>query len=262
MFQTISQFNLHMKKILLLAFLLLWMAGLILAQDAWQSSLLNVGTNGELTYHPDENGYVLPDFSHAGYKGGGIDMPDVPAVQEISPISGDNTAHIQDAINSIGLLPINDQGIRGALLLKAGTYDVYGTLYIKYDGVIVRGEGQGADPESSTIIFARGNSPNQRDVVLLGSATRVSGTSQLSNTKSFITDDIVPVGSFSFNVENSSLYEVGDRIIIFHPATQSWIESVDRGGVPFPDPSAPANPDERWVEGQLPIVIQSFYYSH
>ncbi|MCB8993988.1 MAG: T9SS type A sorting domain-containing protein [Bacteroidales bacterium] len=230
----------------------------IRAQNPWQSSLLTIGQDGRLIYHKDENGFILPDFSHAGYKGGGVDIPDVAVVKEISAVPGDNTRNIQDAIDYVGSLPLNAEGFRGALLLKAGKYDVFGRLYVKYDGVILRGEGQGDDSTTSTIIYARGNTPNQRDVLLMGNPSRISGTTQAGGTQSQIIDDTVQIGSNSFNVDNLSLYSVGDRIIIYHPATQEWVDAVDKGGVPYPDPSAPSDPDERWGAGQLPILYNRF----
>ena len=86
---------------------------------AWQSALLTVQDN-TLVYHPDADGFVLPDFSHAGYMGGDGQIPDGPTVSTITPVSGDNTAHIQAAVDAVGKLPMVN-GIRGALLLSAGT---------------------------------------------------------------------------------------------------------------------------------------------
>ncbi len=235
---------------LLIFLLIITIAG---AQTPWQSELLAVGNNGSLTYHADSNGFKIPDFSHAGYKGGDKDLPEVATVKTISPVSGDNTKHIQDAIDYIGNLPKNADGIRGALLLNAGKYDVYGSLYVKYDGVVLRGVGDGENPAKSTIIYARGNTPDQRTVITLGNTSQINGTKQISNTKSNITDAKVDVGSTDFSVENATLYNVGDRIIIYHPASQGWIEAVNQGGVPYPDPSAPTDPDERWKVNQLPI---------
>lgn len=228
------------------------------AQTSWQSALLTVNADQSLVHHTDEHGFRLPDFSHAGYRGGGVALPDVSVVKEISPIDGDNTKHIQDAIDFVGSQPKNAEGIRGALLLTAGIYNIYGSLYVKYDGVVLRGVGEGSDPLTSTIIYARGNTPSQRTVITLGSTSQINGTKQISNTKSNITDDFVAVGSYSFNVENPSLYVPGDRIVIYHPATQAWVDAVDKGGVPYPDPSAPTDPDERWVAGKLNILFHRY----
>lgn len=248
-----------MKKVKILFLIQFCITGFVYCQTTWQSALVTLGNNGGITYKADKDGFIIPDFSHAGYKGGGIDLPVVPTVKTISPVIGDNTKNIQDAIDYAGSLPKDENGIRGAVLLNAGKYDVYGTVYVKYDGVVLRGVGQGADALSSSIIYARGNTPAQRDVVILGySSSQVNGNTQISGTASNISDPVVPVGSCTFNIENSSLYKVGDRIIICHPCTQSWIISVNQGGVPYPDPSAPTDPDERWVAGQLPIVYNRF----
>jgi hypothetical protein len=231
------------------------------AQTPWQSALLTVGNQGELTYHTDNQGFKLPDFSHAGYRGGGIDLPEVMTVKTISPIPGDNTKHIQDAIDYVGNLPKNSDGIRGALLLQAGKYEIYGSLAVKYDGVVLRGVGEGSNPANSTIIYARGNTPSQRTVITLGNSSQINGTKQISNTKSNITDEKVNIGSRTFSVANASLYKVGDRIVIYHPASQAWVNAVNKGGVPYPDPSAPTDPDERWKENQLPILFHRYVKS-
>jgi len=246
-----------MKKLITI-FVFAAFSGLVFAQSAWQSALVSVSSEGRITYHPDADGFVLPDFSHAGYKGGGIELPEVPTVKTIEAIEGDNTQHIQDAINEVGALTKDANGIRGAVLLKAGKYEIYGTILVNYDGVVLRGEGQGDDENTSTILYARGNTPAQRDVVKMGNTSQINGKTVINGTKSFITDAIVPVGSFTFHVQYPELYKVDDRIIIHHPCTQLWVNAVDQGGVPYPDPSAPTDPDERWVANQLPIVYNRF----
>lgn len=68
----------------------------------WQSELLKQNADGSLVYYADSDGFKIPDFSHAGYMGGGVEIPDVAVVKTISPVSGDNTAHIQAAIDEVG----------------------------------------------------------------------------------------------------------------------------------------------------------------
>jgi hypothetical protein len=163
--------------------------GHISSQTSWQSALLKIADDGSLTYHRDSDGFYLPDFSHAGYRGGGIAIPDVPVMKTISPVAGDNTKHIQDAIDYVGSLALNSSGLRGALLLEAGEYPIDGSLFVKYDGVVLRGVGDGDNPQTSTIIFARGNTPHQRTVMTLGNnSSQVNGTKQISGTISNITE--------------------------------------------------------------------------
>lgn len=218
---------------------------------AWNSVLL-APQAGKWVAQPDPDGYILPDFSHAGYKDGDAQIPEVPVVKTISPIAGDNTAHIQAAIDAVGAMTITD-GVRGALLLSAGTYPINGTLNVPYDGVVLRGEGIGL-----TIIHALGDTPHQRDVVVIGADKRIWGASEKNGTRQLIQDPVVPVGAMSLTVSDASSYVVGQQIIIYHPCSTAWLEAVDYGGVPYPDPTAPADPDERWTVDQYPITYHRY----
>jgi hypothetical protein len=81
-------------------------AGILRAQDSWQSQLLKVAGDGALTYIQNADGFVLPDFSQAGYRNGEpvpiIDMPDrTETISPLPDVAADNTAHIQAAINKV-----------------------------------------------------------------------------------------------------------------------------------------------------------------
>ena len=62
---------------------------LICATTAWaegnHSKLVYPGPDGRLVYVPDEKGNIIPDFSHCGYMGGGVALPDVPIVLTVQP---------------------------------------------------------------------------------------------------------------------------------------------------------------------------------
>jgi hypothetical protein len=49
------------------------------------------------------------------------------------------------------------------------------------------------------------------------------------STTQQITSEIVPVGSRTFEVENGSMYSIGDRLIIQHPATDAWLAAIRYG---------------------------------
>ena len=86
------------------------------------------GADGKLVYVPDESGNVIHDCSHAGYGGGGVAIPTVAAKETIWPVAGDNTAHVQAAIDRVAALPRDPSGFRGAVLLQPGRYDVAGAV--------------------------------------------------------------------------------------------------------------------------------------
>jgi hypothetical protein len=194
----------------------------------WQSKLVQVDKKGNIAYQPEENGFVIPDFSAAGYRGGGASLPKVKVVHSISAIDGDNTAHIQAAIDKVGAMPLK-KGIRGALLLKAGLYNISGSIHIKYDGVVLRGEGQGESPSNSTIIYGKGNLPHQRTLVYVGDRQNQNNWKKQIGKKINIEDDYLPAGSKTLVLASIENFNVGDQIVITHPCSKAWLESVEYG---------------------------------
>ena len=91
------------------------------AQDlAPTSSRVYPGTDGRLAYEPDGQGNTIHDASHAGYRGGGVAIPTLPVRETVWPVAGDNTAHVQAAIDRLSARQPDANGLRGALLLRAG----------------------------------------------------------------------------------------------------------------------------------------------
>src|SRR6185369_13772438 len=111
------------------------------------------GGNGTLVYVPDEQGNTILDSSHAGYGGGGVPIPTVPVKDTIWPVAGDNTEHVQAAIDRVSALPLDRNGFRGAVLLNAGYYRMATSLRIQASGVVLRGEGMG---DTGTILIGTG----------------------------------------------------------------------------------------------------------
>lgn len=194
----------------------------------WQSELVKLNQDGSLSYYPDDFGYIIPDFSSVGYKGGGVEIPDVPVVKVINAIQGDNTANIQAAIDEVGTMPLVN-GIRGAVLLKAGLYNIVGSIYLQHHGVILRGEGQGDSPDNSTILMARGNTPHQRTFIHVGyKGTANQWNNKLSSNVNIV-DDYVPSGSDKITLTSVQLFSVGDQIVIHHDDTQKWLNEIGGG---------------------------------
>src|SRR6266498_4300967 len=121
------------------------------------TSLVYPGIDGKLVYVADSLGNRIPDFSNAGYKGGGVTIPYVPVKAIVWPVAGDNADKIQKAIDSVAALPLDAYGFRGAVLLKMGFYQLDKPLYIKASGVVLRGEGMS---DIGTILF--GKTPKQQ----------------------------------------------------------------------------------------------------
>lgn len=196
---------------------------------AWNSAkVMPDPVTGRLTYPADSAGNRIPDFSHAGYRGGGVPLPTVPVVKTLSPTTGDNTARIQAALDEVGALPLQADGYRGALRLSTGVYQIDGTLRLTKSGVVLSGVGNGDDPATNTILRRSGTS--QTAIIQAGNLDD-QFKSEVVGTRSQITTALVPVGARGFEVDHPEYYRVGDPVVIFHASTQAWLDAVDRGGV-------------------------------
>ena len=166
-----------------------------------------------LHYRADAQGNRILDFSYAGYKGGGVKLPIVRVVETIGPAPGDNTAQIQTAIDAVSKLAQDTDGLRGAVLLKPGSYDVAGTLKIGADGVVLRGSGSG---EGGTIV--RMTRTPHRLLDISG-----AGTWQVEGTPVAINGPYVPAGADVIQVAAGSGFKAGDGILIRRPVTEAWV---------------------------------------
>ncbi|MFT7235952.1 MAG: hypothetical protein ACI93L_000017 [Cyclobacteriaceae bacterium] len=213
-------------KVLLLLFIL-FSFGVEHSRAQTSSSLVYMD-NDSLIYTPFAmNGQTnsintIPDFSHAGYKAGGIALPNVPVALTISPVAGDDRQSIQDAIDLVESMSLDANGFRGAVLLTAGSYEVDGILTIEASGVVIRGEGQGAN---GTVIHA--NQTTQHDFLSMQGSG--SGIIKDSNTTQTITSSYVPVGAYSFDIASASGYTVGDTISVTRTPNQYWIDDLGVG---------------------------------
>lgn len=193
-----------------------------------ESTLAYFGTNGHLEYgfyaNQGETNAVnrLPDFSFCGYKGGGIPIPDVPNAATVYPGDGDDTQAIQTAINTVSSRSPDADGFRGAVLLKAGRYQVSSSLRIQTGGVVLRGEGQDI---LGTVLEAV--KPSDYDVIILGSG---SGSYDVqSGTSRAITTAYIPSGAITFDVDSAEGYSVGELIIVQRTPNQFWIDDLTMG---------------------------------
>lgn len=139
------------------------------ASYSQNSQLVSLGDDGKLSYSNYANqGQALevnqiPDFSYAGYMGGGVALPDVPVVETLEPGAGDRKADIQSAIDRVTAMTPDFNGFRGAILFKSGQYEISGPVYIQASGIVLKGEGQGLSENGGTELIATATS--QHDLI-------------------------------------------------------------------------------------------------
>ncbi|MDR0833773.1 MAG: hypothetical protein LBN93_06260, partial [Candidatus Symbiothrix sp.] len=68
---------------------------------------------------PDSLGNRIPDFSYCGYQASNVPIPELPVKIIVPLTTGDATALIQDAVDQVAQLPLDKNGFRGAILLRA-----------------------------------------------------------------------------------------------------------------------------------------------
>ena len=177
------------------------------------SQWVSTGPDHRLHYRADAHGNRIMDFSYAGYRAGGVRLPDLPAVATLGPKEGDNTPQIQAAIDAVSRRAPDAKGFRGAALLRPGIYDVAGTLTISSSGVVLRGSGSG---DSGTTIRLIG-APHRFLEIHGAGALHAAGESAR------ITDAYVPSGARTFHADKAALFHAGDTVVVNHPVTTEWI---------------------------------------
>lgn len=192
-----------------------------------EAALVYPDEHGNLVYERHANieetnaDNIIIDYSNCGYMGGGVAIPDVAVKVTLYPQFGDDRERIQEAINYVSGLDPDENGFRGAVLLKAGTYELSvphaDALQISTSGVVLRGEGQGQD---GTILKTSHEKKHQ--VIATRPERQSFGTS--NTTK--ITDTYVGSGRFGFHVEDISGYAVGDTIFVRFTPNQTWLDEI------------------------------------
>lgn len=170
--------------------------------------------DNKLIYTADSLGNRIPDFSYAGYMSGEVPIPNIQVKTVVPLTDGDATSLIQSALDYVASLKPDVNGFKGAVLLQAGEYKVSGSLLLRSSGVVLRGSGVG---KSGTKLIAAGK--DRRNFI------RVLGNNNVEQKKSIeITDNYVPVNSYSVSLSGSHGLKVGDNIYIYRPSTQEWID--------------------------------------
>ncbi|MCV2401612.1 hypothetical protein OFY17_01830 [Marinomonas sp. C2222] len=234
----------YLLSILLSVFLSLAMSSHLVAEQVTLDSVMTIDETGRLHYVPDDKGNILPDFSYSGYQKSNVPIPHIEAVMTLEAIEGDNTQHIQNAIDQLAQLPLQSNGFRGALLLKAGRYEVAGQLVIRESGLVLRGEGQG---KKGTLLFASGQ--DKRSLIHVEGKLKA----KKNKGKQTILNPYVPVGSDSVQVANTSHYSIGQSVVIVRPSTKEWISDLGMDVLPK---TKDGRPVKQWQVGKFNLKYE------
>ncbi|KAF2802117.1 uncharacterized protein BDZ99DRAFT_455260 [Mytilinidion resinicola] len=154
-------------------------------------------------------GDKLPNFSYAGYHASEKSLPasNSKVTKTLSPGSGDQTAAIQAALDSVW------KAGGGVVALKAGKYAITPGLVIR-NYTTLRGAGVG-----KTILNVKSLSG---DVITIGDQT---GKGKAIKT-ALITDSYIAAGTGTVHVVDASGFAVGQEVMVQRQVTKSWIAEL------------------------------------
>lgn len=235
---------------------------------------------GRLVYTPDYRGNTVIDYSNVGYKGGGVEIPNVPVRVILEPSADqntDDTERIQNAINMLGRLQPDKNGFRGAILLKAGTFRVSQSIRIDKSGIIIKGEGDGHEnikphskPLSPNNWFDYGQSEKAEKNITKVVATWVADSynknvavfnfagGNINTEKTIeIADQYVPSGTRTIRLQTVEGLKAGDNIRVNRIINASWAQDL-KMDVITDAPSVPSA--NQWaVNGKLESSYMDVY---
>lgn len=184
-----------------------------------KSDWVYAGPDGKLIYQTTPAGDRIMDFSHAGYMGGGVALPQVPVQRTVKPSSGgDDSAAIQTAVNAVSAMPLTS-GFRGAVLLAPGTFTCSNTITIGADGVVLRGSGATGSTKSTLKLAGK-----PHPAISIRSLVNRGRRERTSEAETKIADPYLPAGARKFTVEDASRFAVGNTIEVRRPVTAAWVE--------------------------------------
>jgi hypothetical protein len=179
---------------------------------------------------------LLPDFSFAGYRRGGVAIPTAaPCGPTLTPnLNGDDTQQIQDALDACGA--VATATAPRAVVLAAGLFDVSRTLWIKHDGVVLRGTGQAATitAGAATVLFS--TRPRSHTLITIEPHALGDETSNVvppfpveTSGRAPITTPAVPVGATRFTLgtlPGSMTLSPGDSIAVVRQPNNEWLADM------------------------------------
>ncbi len=167
------------------------------------------------TVTPSAAQEVPMDYSYCGYHRSETTIPTVNIVTSIKPSGNNDTPTIQAAIDWLSKQkPDKKTGFRGAILLDEGVFTLEEPLRIRTSGIVLRGCGR-----EKTILRKKGYDR--------GALLYIEGTHNII-TKDTLDIEDTKAGSLYITIQKSSTsLNTGDRVIIWRPSTQEWIESLN-----------------------------------
>jgi hypothetical protein len=191
------------------------------------SQWVRPGADGKLAYATTPTGDHIVDFSYAGYRGGGVALPNAPVAETLAPSGADDTNAVQSALDRVAALSAKSQTPQ-ALLLAPGTFHLSAPVNISGSNVVLRGSGR----DQTTVQLT--GAPHVGFIIGLnsgGPATNADDDStpnepaiaKTPHARTTLAEVYVPSGTRQLPVASAAGFSVGDTIMIKHPMTPEYL---------------------------------------
>lgn len=193
------------------------------------SQWVRPNADGKLAYAATQTGDHIVDFSYAGYRGGGVALPDAAVAETLAPSGTDDTAALQAALNRVAAISAKS-GTPHALLLAPGTFSLNAPVNISASNLVLRGSGRDkttitltGDPHSGFVLGLNATpaAANSDEDSATPPAEEQSAKTQHARTT--LADAYIPSGTRQLPVANATGFSVGDTILIKHPITPEYL---------------------------------------
>jgi hypothetical protein len=217
------------------------------------SQWVRPNADGKLAYATTPTGDHIVDFSYAGYRGGGVALPEAPVAQTLAPSGADDTSALQSALDRVAALAAKSN-TPTALLLAPGTFHLSASVNISASNVVLRGSGRdkttvaltGTPHVGFTIGIASLNSlapaknPDEDS-----DAPAEEQAARAPHAHTTLADTYVPSGTRQLPVADAAGFTAGDTILIKHPITPEYLRFMGM------DHLVRSGRDEHWIGNSI-----------
>jgi hypothetical protein len=184
---------------------------------------------GKLAYATTSTGDHIADFSYAGYRGGGVALPNAPVAETLAPSGADDTAALQAALDRVAALAAKSNSPQ-ALLLAPGTFHLSAPINISASNLVLRGSGRDKTTLELTgtphvgLVLGLNSSATTANPDEGNATPSVEGSpAKTPHARTTLAETYIPSGTRQLPVASSAGFSIGDTILIHHPITPDYL---------------------------------------
>jgi hypothetical protein len=191
---------------------------------------------GKLAYATTPTGDHIVDFSYAGYRGGGVALPNAPVAATLTPSGADDTAALQSALDRVAAIAAKSDTPQ-ALLLAPGAFHLSAPINISASNLVLRGSGR-----DKTTLELTGTPHLGLNIGLRASDQQPAKSPHAQTT---LAATYIPSGTRQLPIAGSTGFAIGDTILIKHPITSDYLHFMGM------DHLARNGKDEHWIGNSI-----------